>query len=153
MKRSIIIDTDPGIDDVVARTAALFSDKLDVQLITTVGGHVGIENTTKNAIDLVTFLGTDTPIAQGAGAPLLSHPRTAAQVHGNSGTGEYQFEAEGNTSLLMQEHAVIEMKNQILAAAAPVTLVPIGPLTNIALLFKMYPETMENIEEIILMGG
>src|SRR5699024_8051312 len=88
MKRSIIIDTDPGIDDVVAITAALFSDKLDVKLITTVGGNVGIENTTKNAIDLVTFLGKDTPIAKGAGEPLLSHPKTASQVHGNSGIGE-----------------------------------------------------------------
>jgi len=153
MKRSIIIDTDPGIDDVVAITAALFSDKLDVKLITTVGGNVGIENTTKNAIDLVTFLGKDTPIAKGSGEPLLSQSKTAAQVHGNSGIGEYQFEAGGNTSLLMQEHAVIEMKNQIFSATAPVTLVPIGPLTNIALLFKMFPETKENIEEIVLMGG
>lgn len=153
MKKSIIIDTDPGIDDVVAITAALFSDKLDVKLISTVGGNVGIENTTKNAIDLVTFLGKDTPIAKGAGEPLLSQPKTAAQVYGNCGIGEYQFEAEGNISLLMQEHAVIEMRNRILSASAPVTLVPIGPLTNIALLFKMFPETIENIEEIVLMGG
>src|SRR5699024_2214835 len=100
MKRSIIIDTDPGIDDVVAITAALFSDRLDVKLITAVGGNVGIENTSKDVIDLVTFLGKDTPIAKGAGESLLSHPKTVSQVHGISGIGEYQFEAEGNTSLL-----------------------------------------------------
>lgn len=153
MKKPIIIDTDPGIDDVVAITAALFSDKLDVRLITTVGGNVGIENTTRNAIDLVTFLGKNTPIAKGAGEPLIITPKTASQVHGTSGVGTYQFEAATNNSLLSNENAVIALKNYIIDSAEPVTLVPIGPLTNIALLFKVFPETLDNIAEIVLMGG
>lgn len=153
MKRPIIIDTDPGIDDMVAITAALFSEALDVKLITTVGGNVGIEHTTKNAIDLLTFLGENIPVAKGAAEPLVNQPKTAAQVHGSSGVGDYQFTAEANNTLLSNDHAVVALKNTIVAAEEPVTLVPIGPLTNIALLFKMFPETKENIAEIVLMGG
>ncbi|MEN1969916.1 nucleoside hydrolase [Lentibacillus sp. N15] len=153
MKKPIIIDTDPGIDDVVAITAALFSDKLDVKLITTVGGNVGIENTTRNAVDLLTFLGKHTPIAKGTGAPLLRKPKTASHVHGRSGVGEYQFTAEPNTSLLSEENAIVELRNHIISSPEPVTLVPIGPLTNIALLLKTFPEAINNIEQIVLMGG
>ncbi len=153
MKKPIIIDTDPGIDDVVAITAALFSDKLDVKLITTVGGNVGIENTTKNAVDLVTFLDKEVPVAKGAGAPLLLPQKTAAQVHGVSGIGDYQFKNTRNDTLLTEENAVMALRKHIMGAAEPVTLVPIGPLTNIALLLKTFPEVIPNIAEIVLMGG
>ncbi|WP_346729176.1 nucleoside hydrolase [Lederbergia citrea] len=153
MKLPIIIDTDPGIDDVVAITAALFSEQLDVQLITTVGGNVGIENTTRNALNLVHFLGKDTPVARGANEPLMTQLVTAAEVHGESGVGTYQFPEQADESLLVKEHAVLALRNKILQSSEPVTLVPIGPLTNIGLLLKMYPETKENIKEIVLMGG
>ncbi|GAB4073827.1 ribonucleoside hydrolase RihC [Barrientosiimonas marina] len=151
--RPIIIDTDPGIDDVVAITTALFSEKLDVRLLSTVGGNVGIENTTKNTIDLVTFLGEDTPIAKGASEPLLGETRTASTVHGASGIGTYQFNVEGNKSLLTKVNAIEELHNRIINAHEPVTLVAIGPLTNIALLFKAFPEVKANIEQVVLMGG
>src|SRR5699024_1079832 len=153
MKRSIIIDTDPGIDDVVAITAGLFSEKLDVRLLTTVGGNVGIENTTKNAVDLVTFLGKDTPIAKGSAGPLHGSAKTAPEVHGSTGIGEYQFEVEGNSALLAKENAILELRNRIIHSEEPVTLVPIGPLTNIALLLKTFPEVKANIAQIVLMGG
>ncbi|MGY0692359.1 nucleoside hydrolase [Virgibacillus sp. FSP13] len=153
MPKPIIIDTDPGIDDIVAITAALHSDELDVKLITTVGGNVGIENTTRNAVNLVTFLGKNTPVAKGAGEPLVLPVKTASQVHGKSGIGDYQFKEDANPDLLSADNAVIEMKNYIMKSADPVTLVPIGPLTNIALLLKMFPEAKQNIEQIVLMGG
>ncbi|MBY7144374.1 nucleoside hydrolase [Virgibacillus sp. NKC19-3] len=153
MKKPIIIDTDPGIDDVVAITAALFSEELDVRLITTVGGNVGIENTTKNAVDLLTFLGKDTPVAKGASEPLVRKPRTASHVHGSTGVGEYRFEAKANEALLSNENAIVALRNHIMYSLEPVTLVAIGPLTNIALLLKTFPETLNNMEEIVLMGG
>jgi len=153
MKTPIIIDTDPGIDDVIAITAALFAEELDVKLITTVGGNVGIENTTKNAVNLVNFLGKDTPVAKGADQPLLNKLVSAAKVHGESGVGGYQFESKEDSSLLSSKHAVEELRNAILHSNEPITLVPIGPLTNIALLLKMYPEVKNNIKEIVLMGG
>ena len=128
MKLPIIIDTDPGIDDVVAITAALFTDELDVQLISTVGGNVGIDNTTRNAIDLVSFLGKKTPIARGADEPLVNKLVTAAYVHGDSGVGGYKFTGPQDESLLVSEHAVTELRNKILNSNEPITLVPIGPL-------------------------
>lgn len=153
MKTPIIIDTDPGIDDVIAITAALFAEELDVKLITTVGGNVGIENTTRNAVKLVNFLGKDTLVAKGADQPLLNKLVTASAVHGESGVGGYQFEEKADAATLSNRHAVEEMRDVILHSNEPVTLVPIGPLTNIALLLKMYPETKSNIKEIVLMGG
>ncbi|UJL45673.1 nucleoside hydrolase [Virgibacillus sp. NKC19-16] len=153
MKKPIIIDTDPGIDDVVAITAALFLQALDVKLITTVGGNVGIENTTRNAVDLLTFLGKDISVAKGVGDPLVSNPRTASHVHGSTGVGEYRFEEKANETLLTNENAIVALKNHIMHSPEPVTLVAIGPLTNIALLLKTFPETLDNIEEIVLMGG
>lgn len=153
MKTPIIIDTDPGIDDVIAITAALFAEELNVKLITTVGGNVGIENTTKNAVNLVHFLGKDTPVAKGADQPLLNKLVSAAKVHGESGVGGYQFESKEDSSLLLSKHAVEELRDAILHSNEPITLVPIGPLTNIALLLKMYPEVKSNIQEIVLMGG
>src|SRR5690606_28207478 len=134
-------------------TAALFVEELDVKLITTVGGNVGIENTTKNAVNLVNFLGKDTPVAKGADQPLLNKLVSAAKVHGESGVGGYQFESKEDSSLLSSKHAVEELRNAILHSNEPITLVPIGPLTNIALLLKMYPEVKNNIREIVLMGG
>ena len=149
MVKPIIIDTDPGIDDVVAITAALYSEKLDVKLITSVGGNVGIENTTRNAVDLVSFLGKKIPVARGAHEPVFNQLETAAEVHGSSGIGNYTFNHDHEQTKLLKEHAVIALKEAILDSNDPVTLVPIGPLTNIALLLKQYPEVKENIEEIV----
>ena len=126
MKTPIIIDTDPGIDDVIAITAALFAEDLDVRLITTVGGNVGIENTTNNAVNLVNFLGKETPVAKGADQPLLNKLVTAAKVHGESGVGGYQFEKKENCTLLSSKHAVEELRDTILHSTEPITLVPIG---------------------------
>lgn len=153
MKTPIIIDTDPGIDDVIAITAALFAEELDVKLITTVGGNVGIENTTTNAVNLVNFLGRDIPVAKGADQPLLKKLVSAAKVHGESGVGGYHLEVKENRTLLSTKHAVEELRDAILHSNEPITLVPIGPLTNIALLLKTYPEVKSNIKEIVLMGG
>lgn len=151
-KRPIIIDTDPGIDDAVAIAAALFSDELEVRLITTVGGNVGIENVTKNALKLLKFFGKNVPVAKGADRPLIREAIDASNVHGETGMGGYEFE-EPSTDLLLKENAVNAMYNTIKSSKEPITLVPIGPLTNVALLLKVYPEVKENIAEIVMMGG
>ncbi|MFC7395499.1 nucleoside hydrolase [Scopulibacillus cellulosilyticus] len=149
----VIIDTDPGIDDVVAISAALFEETLDVKLISTVGGNVGITNTTRNAMNLVHFLRKDVKVAKGSEAPLLNPLVTASVVHGETGVGGYQFSEEAPINLLHKEHAVIAMKDVILSSEEPVTLIPIGPLTNIALLIKLFPEVKANLNKIVLMGG
>lgn len=151
-KRPIIIDTDPGIDDALALAIALFSDELDVRLITTVAGNVSLENVTQNTLRLLNFFGKDVPVAMGAAQPLIAEFVDASNVHGKTGMEGYNF-PEPKTELLLKEHAVNAMRRVIMESPEPVTLVPIATLTNIALLFAMYPEVRKNIREIVMMGG
>ena len=151
-KRPIIIDTDPGIDDALAIAIALFSDSLDVKLITTVAGNVSLEKVTNNALKLLSFYGKDVPVAMGARKPLIGPLVDASDIHGPSGMEGFDF-PEPKRELLLEENAVNAMRRVILESSEPITLVPIGPLTNIALLLSVYPEVKENIREIALMGG
>ncbi len=151
-KRPIIIDTDPGIDDAVAIAIALFSDELDVRLLTTVAGNVSLDKVTYNTLRLLKFFGKEVPVAKGAAAPLILPLQDASNVHGKSGMEGFDFE-EPDDHLLLKENAVEAMHRVIMESDEPITLVPIAPLTNIALLLKVYPEVKENIREIVLMGG
>jgi non-specific riboncleoside hydrolase len=151
-KRPIIIDTDPGIDDAVAIAAALFSEELDLRLMTTVGGNVSLKNVTDNALKLLKFFDKKVPVAMGADRPLIKAPIDASDIHGESGMDGYEFEAP-SYDLLLKENAVNAMYNVIMSSEEPVTIVPIAPLTNIALLLKTYPEVKQNIAEIVMMGG
>ncbi len=151
-KRPIIIDTDPGIDDALALAVALFSEELDVRLITTVAGNVSLEHVTQNTLRLLRFFGKDVPVAKGAAQPLIAEFVDASNVHGKTGMEGYDFPEPGE-ELLLQEHAVNAMRRVIMESKEPVTLVPIATLTNIALLFAMYPEVKSNIKEIVMMGG
>ncbi len=90
-KRPIIIDTDPGIDDALAIAIALFSEELDVRLITTVAGNVSLENVTFNILRLLHFFGKDVPVAKGAQLPLLTEFVDASNVHGKTGMEGYEF--------------------------------------------------------------
>ncbi|MEG0297345.1 MAG: ribonucleoside hydrolase RihC [Clostridium sp.] len=149
--RKIIIDTDPGIDDAVAIAAAVFNEKLQVELISTVAGNVGIDKTTNNALRLVEFFGKDIPVAQGACKPLIRTPKNASHIHGDSGMDGFDF--KGPSRKVCEKNAVDKMREIILTSDEKITLVPIGPLTNIALLLSCYPEVKENILEIVMMGG
>lgn len=151
-KRPIIIDTDPGIDDAVAIGIALFSKELDVKLITTVAGNVDLEKVTANTLKLLKFWNKKIPVAKGASCPLIEKPVYATNVHGESGMDGYTFE-EGDSSNLLPIHAIEAMHQTIMESDEPITIVPIAPLTNIALLLKVYPEVKSNIKEIVIMGG
>lgn len=151
-KRPIIIDTDPGIDDAVALAIALFCNELDVKLITTIAGNVSLDKVTMNTLRLLKFFKKEVPVAKGSSQPLLAEFVDAANVHGVSGMEGFDF-PEPDQSLLLEEHAVLAMRRVIMESKEPITLVPIGPLTNIALLLVMYPEVKANIKEIVIMGG
>ncbi|WP_313370626.1 nucleoside hydrolase, partial [Sedimentibacter sp.] len=91
-KRNIIIDCDPGIDDVVALCFAIANeDKFNILGITTVAGNQSIEKVTNNTIGLMSFLDKDIKIAQGAKCPLIREKRPAINVHGENGVGDYEF--------------------------------------------------------------
>ncbi|CCU80837.1 Inosine-uridine preferring nucleoside hydrolase [Halanaerobium saccharolyticum subsp. saccharolyticum DSM 6643] len=151
MKRKIIIDTDPGIDDAAALAIALNNSELEVEMLTTVAGNVNLNYTTENAKKILDFFEKDTPLARGNSLPLLREYEDASQFHGETGMSGYDFPESSRQ--LLSEHAAVEMKNRILAAAEKITLVTIGPLTNAALLLSMYPEVKDKIEEIVIMGG
>jgi non-specific riboncleoside hydrolase len=152
MKRiPIILDTDPGIDDAVALAAALFAPQLDLQLITTVAGNVGVDKTTRNALQLTHFWQVDVPVARGAATPLARPGRDAAGVHGVSGMEGYDFVAHDRTPLALPAFQAIH--DCLMASPQPMTLVAIGPLTNIALLLTQYPDSLTKIHRLVIMGG
>lgn len=152
MVRKIIIDTDPGIDDAVALALALFSDQLETKLITTVNGNVSLDKVTKNVLKLLPFYGKKIPVAKGFSRPLIKEPIDASGVHGETGMGAYEFPEEDD-SLLLEKDAIEAMKDLLLESEEKITILAIGPLTNVAVLIRKYPEVIEKIEEIVLMGG
>lgn len=151
MRLPIFLDTDPGIDDAAAIAAALFSPELDLQLMTTVAGNVSVEKTTRNALQLLHFWQTDVPLAQGAARPLVRPLRDAAGVHGESGMEGYEFVEHQRQP--MAKPAFQALRDGLMQSPQPVTLVAIGPLTNIALLLMQYPECRFNIRRLVIMGG
>lgn len=151
MHLPIFLDTDPGIDDAVAIAAAIFTPELDLQLMTTVAGNVSVEKTTRNALQLLHFWNVDIPLAQGAAVPLVRAPRDAASVHGESGMAGYNFVEHNRQPLGIP--AFLAIRDALMRAPEPVTLVAIGPLTNIALLLSQCPECKPYIRRLVIMGG
>lgn len=147
----VIIDTDPGIDDAVAIAAALFSPQIDVKLLTTVCGNVSVEKTTRNALQLMTFWQQAVPVARGAATPLLRPARDASDVHGESGMAGYDFDPAQCSAI--DKPAFQAIYDCLMASEEPITLVTIGPLTNIALLLTQYPECKTRIKRVVMMGG
>ena len=147
----IILDTDPGIDDAVAIAAALFTPQLDLKLLTTVAGNVSVVKTTRNALQLMHFWRKDIPVAQGAATPLLRKLRDAAYVHGESGMEGYAFVEHQRQP--MDKPAFQAIYECLLQSTEAITLVAIGPLTNIALLLTQYPDCKAKIKRLVIMGG
>lgn len=152
MPKPIIIDCDPGIDDVMAILLALSSDDLDVKLITTVAGNHTQENTFRNALQFVSFLEkNDVEIARGLEKPVLRELFIADDVHGETGLGNVQLPP---SKIVGSERTALQaIRDTVLTSEEPVTIVAVGPLTNIAILLLTYPEVKENIEMISIMGG
>ena len=148
----VIIDCDPGHDDALAITLALARPELDVLGITTIGGNSTLANTTRNALRVLALLGrTDVPVAAGPDQPLVRPLETAPQVHGVSGLDGADLPEPASEP--RPEGALEFLRSTLAAAPAPVTLIPVGPLTNIGLLLRTYPAIAEKIAGISLMGG
>ena len=148
----VLIDCDPGHDDAIALLLALASPELELLGVTTVAGNTTIENATANALRVLELAGRgEIPVAAGAGRPLLREPYVAAYVHGESGMDGPELPTPAGRPV--EGHAVDFLAARLLAADVPVTLVPVGPLTNVALLLACHPEAAARIERIVLMGG
>lgn len=151
--RRIIIDTDPGIDDAMAIFYALESPELEVLGLTTVFGNAHVEVCTTNALQLLEIAGrTDIAVAQGAGKPLVAEYRgPVAFVHGTDGQGDV-FLAPPTTTPVDVDAARFII-DTVMASPGEITLVPLGPLTNIALAMILEPTLTQHLAEIVLMGG
>jgi len=154
MVRRIILDCDPGQDDAVALFLAMASpEELDILGITTVAGNVPLELTQRNARMMCDIAGmTELPVFSGCAQPMLRESITAEHIHGRTGIdGVDVFEPK---TVLQDQDAVDFIIETLLAAdESSVTLVPTGPLTNIATAMQREPSILRSVDEIVLMGG
>jgi inosine-uridine nucleoside N-ribohydrolase len=150
--RPVILDVDPGHDDAVAIMLACGAPALDLLAVTTVAGNVPLEKTTRNALRVLSLIGrTDVPVAAGASSPLRRPLHTAEDIHGESGLDGPEIpdastepDERGATGLIA---------DAIRDASEPVTLIPTGPLTNIATFLREHPDLKGRVARISLMGG
>ncbi|WP_421307746.1 pyrimidine-specific ribonucleoside hydrolase RihA [Aeromonas veronii] len=152
MALPVILDCDPGHDDAIALILALASPELDVLAVTTSAGNQTPDKTLNNALRILTLLGRDDiPVAAGAPKPLARELIIADNVHGESGLDGPKLP---DPAFAPQAMTGIELMARCLRESPqPVTLVPTGPLTNIALLLAAHPELKPRIARIVLMGG
>jgi inosine-uridine nucleoside N-ribohydrolase len=152
MALPIIIDTDPGQDDAVAILVALASPELDVVAITTVAGNVPQPLVTNNALAMCELAGrTDVPVYRGADGPLERELYTAEYVHGPSGIDGAGLPPP--VSSPADGYAVDVIIETCLSSGDPITICPVGPLTNVATAIATEPAIVRRIKEIALMGG
>ena len=150
--RRIILDIDPGIDDAMAVLLATQSPELQIEAITVVSGNVIVDLGAENALKLVELAGRpDIIVAKGAKYPLQRKLITAQSIHGKNGLGDVELPAPSKK--LDPRHAVQVIIDIVNANPGEITLVPVGPLTNIALALLQDPTLREKVPEIILMGG
>ena len=153
-KRKIIMDCDPGVDDAIALAyAAAHPEAFELLAVTSVTGNQTIDKVTRNALDLVSLYRLSIPVARGAETPLLRDPQPASDYHGANGLGNVEIPRSQED--VVEESAAFFMKKLIseLPEGENITLICTAPLTNVALLLKVFPEVKEKIQEILLMGG
>jgi pyrimidine-specific ribonucleoside hydrolase len=148
----VILDVDTGVDDALALLLAVRSPDLDVLAVTCVAGNADVDQVVRNTLVVLDAAGAgDVPVARGADRPLLEPPRHARHVHGGDGMADLGL--LDSRRLPRAVSAVELLRATIESADAPVTLVPLAPLTNIALLLRTHPEVVHGIERIVFMGG
>jgi inosine-uridine nucleoside N-ribohydrolase len=148
MRKRVLLDCDPGHDDAMAIVAA--AHHADLVGITTVAGNAPLERTTHNALVMRDLLGLDVPVHAGSPRPLVAEQRSAAFVHGDSGLDGADLPAP--TTPLDSTDAVGFIIDTC-RTLDDVWLVPVGPLTNIALALRAAPDIADRIAGISLMGG
>ena len=148
----VILDCDPGHDDVMAILLAAASERLNLAAITTVSGNGPIDKVTQNALKFCTLAGlTNIPIAQGATHPLIGQSHAATEIHGESALDGV---ALPESTIALSKFSAVQLMAQIITESpVPVTIIATGPLTNVAQLLRTHPELHSRIRSISIMGG
>ena len=151
MTARIIIDCDPGVDDAVAILLAAGAPEVEVVAITTVAGNQTLAKVTENARRVAAAAGLDVPIAAGCDRPLVREQVLAGEIHGETGLGDVRWPEPVRE--LDSRHAVDLITAEVMAHPGEITLVPIGPLTNIAMALRTEPAIVQAAAGVVLMGG
>ncbi|ARD42640.1 nucleoside hydrolase [Actinomyces gaoshouyii] len=153
MATTMILDCDPGHDDAIAILLALGSPEVDLIGITTIGGNHGLDKVTHNARAVCELAGRpETPIHAGCRRPLIRRPIDAAYIHGETGLDGVDLPEPSRP--LAAQHAVDWLIETIMGREpGTITIVPTGPLTNIAMAARLEPRIVARVKEIVLMGG
>ncbi len=152
MSKRILLDTDPGIDDACAILLALASPELSLEGLSIVHGNCSAEQGTRNALSVLELANAGhVPVARGCELPLVQTSLLAPETHGHTGLG-YAKLPEPRTRPVVR-HGIDFLIEKILASPGEITLLAIGPLTNVALAIRQEPRIAETLKELIIMGG
>jgi purine nucleosidase len=150
--RRVILDCDPGHDDALAILLAQGAAEIDVAAVTTVAGNHPLALTTLNALRVCELAGMrDVPVAAGCASPLLRELVTAPEIHGEAGLEGHAWPPPSLRPV--SEHAVDVIIDLVMSSPDEITLVPIGPLTNIAVALRREPRLAGCVREVVVMGG
>jgi purine nucleosidase len=150
VKPNFLIDTDTASDDAVALIMALRSPQVHVLAITTVAGNVGVEQATRNALYMAELCGADVPVFIGAARPLNREHKSADWFHGRDGLGDHGYPAPKGAP---EKRGAVEAIIAAIEANPGLTLVTLGPLTNIALAVQQIPGIASKVGRCVVMGG
>ena len=151
-KAPIVLDVDTGVDDACAILFAALHPDLDLRAVTCVDGNAPLADVVRNTLTVLDACGReDVLVAAGAERPLLEERADARHVHGDDGMGDLDWPRSERRP--DPRHAIELLRDVLLETAEPVTLVPLAPLTNIALLLRTYPAAARGIRRIVFMGG
>ncbi|QDP41379.1 nucleoside hydrolase [Radiobacillus deserti] len=150
-KTPVIIDCDPGIDDIMALLFAFASETLNILLITTSAGNQTQDKTVSNALNFLDYMGQNVEVARGLDQPFYKDLQIADHVHGESGIGDVTFPISKRKE--SKRYAMEAMVETLTKATEPITIIATGPLTNVGALILAYPHLKPKIKQISLMGG
>lgn len=151
-KKKLIIDCDPGHDDMAAIALAVTSGAFEIEAITTVCGNAAVSDTTRNALDIVSAFGLTTPVYAGSATPLINRYEFPTKFHGIGGM-QSAGAAFARSPAPVSGHAAQEIIRLVKSAPGEITLAVLGPMTNIALALALEPAIATQIREIVFMGG
>jgi purine nucleosidase len=150
ISRKVLIDTDTASDDAVALIMALRSPQVSVLAITAVAGNVPVEQATQNALYTTELCGSTVPVFRGAAAPLIRPLEDAVWFHGRDGLGDYGYEPAARTAAA--DFAVDAIVRTV-SSNPGIEIITLGPLTNLALALRQWPQLAANVSRCVVMGG